>query len=358
VRLRESVARKHHARALLVLASLSGASCSNDCLNRAAFEEKYRLDSFLQGNTHTHTERSFDSSAPVADVLRWYREAGYAFVVITDHDVSAVPGEFFASESPTFIAIAGEEVSSSGFDVYGHTKLVHVNTICSNGSTVGGVTLGSVAAALTDTVQRAVRVGGGIAQINHPTLDDALRAEDVLQAPGADLIEIANRYPTGNSADATYRGTEALWDHVLTTGMRIYGTASDDTHDVTVGSRTPPGQGWVQVAAAENSASSICEALKNGRFYASTGVELTSITVAGARLRLQVQPAPGAKDATYETTFVGAEGETLARVTGLSPSYALVGNETYVRATVKSATEARAWVQPVFVNATCPASEM
>ena len=148
-------------------------------------------------------------------------------------------------------------------------------------------------------------------------LSDALHAEDVLQARGADLIEIANSYPTGNSADATYRGTEALWDQVLTNGMRIYGTASDDTHDVSVGSPTPPGLGWVQVAAAERSASSICQGLKNGRFYASTGVELTLVMVVGARLRLQIQRTPGTTSDAYETTFVGAGGRTLAQVRGV-----------------------------------------
>jgi hypothetical protein len=342
-----------------MLASLSGVSCTSDCLNRAEFEQTFRLERFLKGNTHTHTARSFDSTAPIVDVLRWYREAGYGFVVITDHDVSAVPGEFFAHESPTFIAIAGEEISSSGFDAAGHAKLVHVNTICSNGSTVGGATLGSVSAALADAVERAVRVAGAVAQINHPNLDYALTTEHVLQAPGAALIEIANQYPTAsNAGDQTHPSTEAIWDDVLTSGVGIYGTASDDSHDVSVGSYTPPGKGWVQVAAAESSASAICDALENGRFYASTGVELRRVLVTTARMRLQIEPAPGAAADAYETTFVGAGGATLARVTGLAPSYDLTGDESYVRAAVAGPAGAQAWVQPVFVNAVCPAPEM
>ena len=40
---------------------------------------------WLRGNTHTHTNQSDGDSSP-ADVVRWYEEHGYDFLVITDHD--------------------------------------------------------------------------------------------------------------------------------------------------------------------------------------------------------------------------------------------------------------------------------
>ena len=346
------------ARAIAILAPLICVACSRDCASGISFDQDVRLSRFLKGNTHAHTERSFDSTAPVVEVLRWYREAGYAFVVITDHDTSAVPGEFFANESPTFVVIAGEEITSYGIDRAGHVKPVHVNSICSNGSTIGGVTLGSVSAALTDGVDRAVHVAAALAQINHPNLDYALDAEHILEARGADLIEIANQYPTaGNAGDQTHLSVEETWDRVLTNGMKIYGTASDDTHDVAPGSYTPPGRGWVQVAADEASPSAICDALRKGRFYASTGVELDRITVAGRRMRLQIRPAAGTPVDAYETTFSGAEGRVLARVSGISASYTLGGGERYVRATIEGPAGV-AWVQPVFSGSICAAPEI
>jgi hypothetical protein len=336
-------------RILPILLPLA-AACSGDLSDRAEFARDIQLERFLKGNTHTHTERSFDSTAPIADVLGSYRQAGYGFVVITDHDKSAVPGEFFASETPGFVVIAGEEITSYGFDPTGPVKLVHVNSICSNGSTVGGVTLGSVALALTDAVNRAVDVAGALAQINHPNLDYGLHEQHILQANRAHLIEIANQYPGANNAgDETHASTEQLWDEVLTAGMTVYGTASDDTHDVAPGSSTPPGRGWVQVAADRVSAEAVCDALRNGRFYASTGVALSRIAVTRTRMQLQIEPRPGTQTDAYVTTFIGSGGRTLAQENGLRPSYGITGDEGYVRATITGPAGETAWVQPAFV---------
>jgi hypothetical protein len=39
---------------------------------------------WYKGNTHTHTVNSDGDSTP-DEVVRWYREHGYHFVVLTDH---------------------------------------------------------------------------------------------------------------------------------------------------------------------------------------------------------------------------------------------------------------------------------
>ena len=64
---------------------------------------------WYKGNTHTHTLNSDGDSAP-DDVAKWYREHGYRFLVLTDHNVltnvdglNAVHG---ASEQ--FLVIKGE----------------------------------------------------------------------------------------------------------------------------------------------------------------------------------------------------------------------------------------------------------
>ena len=40
---------------------------------------------WYKGNTHTHTLNSDGDSTP-DDVVRWYREHGYQFLVLTDHN--------------------------------------------------------------------------------------------------------------------------------------------------------------------------------------------------------------------------------------------------------------------------------
>src|SRR5262245_38825100 len=45
---------------------------------------------FLRGNLHTHTSLS-DGDRPPEEVIAWYREHGYAFVALTDHDLRNDP---------------------------------------------------------------------------------------------------------------------------------------------------------------------------------------------------------------------------------------------------------------------------
>src|SRR5262245_2787320 len=40
---------------------------------------------WYKGNTHTHTINTDGDSAPV-DVVRFYREQGYNFLILSDHD--------------------------------------------------------------------------------------------------------------------------------------------------------------------------------------------------------------------------------------------------------------------------------
>src|SRR5687768_14782261 len=78
---------------------------------------------WFKGNTHTHTLNSDGDSTP-DDVVRWYREHGYQFLVLTDHNfvtgVEALNALHGADER--FLVIPGEEVS----DRFGE-KPIHVN---------------------------------------------------------------------------------------------------------------------------------------------------------------------------------------------------------------------------------------
>ena len=65
-------------------------------------------------------------------------------------------------------------------------------------------------------------------------------------------------------------------------------------------------------------------------------------------MRLQIAPASGVPSSAYETAFIGSGGRVLRTETGISPSYALVGDEGYVRATITGPNGAQAWVQPAF----------
>jgi hypothetical protein len=67
---------------------------------------------WFKGNTHTHTVNSDGDSTP-DEVVRWYREHGYQFLVLTDHNyLTPTTGLNAVHGAPDkFIVIPGEEVT-------------------------------------------------------------------------------------------------------------------------------------------------------------------------------------------------------------------------------------------------------
>src|SRR5688500_16141372 len=69
---------------------------------------------WYKGNTHTHTLNSDGDSTP-DEVVRWYREHGYQFLVLTDHNfVTSVDGlNALHGADEQFLVIKGEEVTDT-----------------------------------------------------------------------------------------------------------------------------------------------------------------------------------------------------------------------------------------------------
>jgi hypothetical protein len=296
---------------------------------------------YFKGNTHTHTTES-DGDSPPEVVVAWYRDHGYDFLVLTDHNVLTDPTPY--TTDPEFLLIPGEEVSS------GHDgKPVHVN-----GLGLPHVVEPRTAETLVATIQAnvdAVREVEGVPHINHPNFGWAFGAEELAQVEGDRLLEIHNGHPTvHNHGGGGTPGMEAVWDALLTEGKRIYGIAVDDAHHFQgefAPDRANPGRGWVAVKASALDAAEILENLERGLFYASTGPELADVVVDEWRLEVTIAPRGNFK---HTTTFIGAGGEELARSIDNPAVYTLTGDEMYVRARVVDSGGAVAWVQPVFVE--------
>ena len=158
---------------------------------------------WLRGNLHTHTLESDGDSTP-EEVARWYRDHGYDFLVITDHDkvtkIAAPPG---------LVLIPGEEVTDRL-----PKRSLHVNAI--------GITSAippQHGTTIVEVLQRnvdAVRKAGGIALINHPNFGWAFGAQELRQIEGAALLEIASGHPYVNMLGPP--PVEEMWDVLLTAG--------------------------------------------------------------------------------------------------------------------------------------------
>jgi hypothetical protein len=287
---------------------------------------------WFRGNTHTHTLESDGDSSP-EDVVRWYREHGYDFLVITDHDkVTRLDGG-------TMLLIPGEEVTD-----HLPKKPLHLNAIGIDKPVMpqGGTT---VVAVLQHDVD-AIREAGGIAAINHPNFGWAFGSEQLLQVKGFTLLEIASGHPYVNMNGPP--SVESMWDDLLTAGRRVWGIAVDDSHhlkrpwdrDI-----APPGKAWIVVRAATREQAPILKAIREGDFYASTGVELVDYTVTASAMTITIKTS---NLAHYRTQFIGPHGKVLRETADNPATFDLSSSSGYVRAKVIDSNGRLAWLQPWF----------
>lgn len=297
---------------------------------------------WYKGNTHTHTLNSDGDSSPDG-VVRWYREHGYNFLVLTDHnfltEVSALNALHGADEQ--FLVIKGEEVT----DRFG-SKPIHVN-----GLNVQRLVPPQGGSSVAEVIQRnvnAVRSAEGVPHINHPNFGWAITPEDLEKIENDRLFEIFNGHPlVNNEGGGGAPGLEEVWDILLTGGKLLYGIAVDDAHHFKrpwAPDAARPGQGWVVVRASKLTAGAILAALERGDFYASTGVELTDYVLTAKEMTISIKPHA---ETRYTTTFIGRGGKVLATETANPAKYAFRGDEGYVRATVSDSNGKKAWIQPV-----------
>jgi hypothetical protein len=292
---------------------------------------------WFRGNLHTHTTNS-DGDSPPDDVVAWYRDAGYDFLALTDHDLLTLPSDHATAAGPMLL-VHGEEITAGD---------VHVNGLGIR-STIPPIVEATVAKTLQRNVD-AVLADGGVASVNHPNYRWQVGPADLVALRGCRLLEVFNGGPeTNNEGGAGRPSHDALWDAVLTADRRFHAIAVDDAHFFKVFGRpySNPGRGWVHIRASSLSEASILEALSTGDFYASSGVELASVSSGRSELAIDIVQQ---YDLVYRTTFIGRGGEVLDVVEGVEPRYAVRGHEGYVRARIDDSDGLSAWVQPLFLD--------
>jgi len=286
---------------------------------------------FLRGNIHTHSLRS-DGDSPAEVVMAWYRDHGYDFLALTDHNRHLDVSDYQHIENGSFVLIPGEEVSMAAAG-----KPIHVNALCTH-STIGEARFDSRTAAVQWAVDQ-IGSQGGVALINHPNFVWSLRLEHLAPIRGAHMIEVYSGHPHARShGDDRHDSVEQMWGELVALGSRWAPAAVDDMHQLgpvpTEGvPQARPGTGWVEVYGAELDADSICSALGAGRLYATNGPQLSRLAVGGDAMTVWLD------DADAQVDFVDIGGEALASAhpepdsTGkLHASYQLRGDEPLVRA--------------------------
>lgn len=308
---------------------------------------------WFKGNTHTHTWFS-DGTSPAEMVVEWYKEHGYQFLALTDHNnrsdtavwkvadgkkaksVAAYEKAFRADriqkrqkdgateyrlvpldelrqrydEPGRFVLIPGEEMSSSSESRPVHLSAINIQkTIpAEKADTVSEM----ISKCLADVLAQRKKTGQPmLAHVNHPNFGWGLTAEDIAGVNEARLFEVYNGHGgVRNYGDELHASTERIWDIILTLrlaqgrGPVLYGVATDDAHAYpwAGGGSSPPGRGWIMVRAKSLTPSEIVLAMERGDFYATTGVVLKSIRFMNDTLEIEIAARPGV---SYSTQFIG-----------------------------------------------------
>lgn len=278
---------------------------------------------WYRGNTHTHAEYSDNSEInDVPMIARWYREAGYNFLLLSEHNNHLLERKIFCYDrlsrpKENFIMICGLELSMSR-----HITALGIDRFLSG----------------EKSLQEAVNMtlaSGGVPILNHP-MDPVVTARKFIETEGLNHIEIVNG---GRLTDTP--ASIALWDSVMSEpgGRTIYAVAADDNHY----NRQRVGRGWIMVKAKSLTKSEIRESIRSGNFYPTTGVILDSYKAEKDSFHVISQNGDTIK-------FFGRYGKLLGTQAGKDASYRFRGDELYVRAEVSNRQGKTAWTQPVMVK--------
>lgn len=319
-------------------------------LEAVAGEERW-----WRGNLHTHDLWS-DGDDFAESVASRYREAGYHFLALTNHDsvmagerwleLARSPGGEVAlqrrqeafpehpievrpgvlgprvrllsfAEVASLLEVPGEFMLMPGVEVSDSFEgmAIHLNALNTPDLVLPGGGPDPVAViernlaayrALSESASTPIAL-----QLNHPNFGRSLTPEQIMRVSDLRLMEVFNGHPISrDNGDALRPDMELVWDRVLTHRIvsldlpLVYGTATDDAHHFlglpNGGAR--PDRGWVQVLAASLDRAAVVEAMLGGRFYASTGVALERVVSSPKGVRVEVAGEPGVD---YTIEFIG-----------------------------------------------------
>jgi len=271
---------------------------------------------WLKGNLHTHTTNSDGQQTPEERVAG-FKEKGYDFLALTDH------GRVTRVEGNGIVLIAGVEFGVNGY----HLLVLNVpdDFHLSEGASI-------------QTAVDEVRAGGGLPILAHPYWL-GLTLHDLRSITGSLGIEIYNS-TCGRIGKAV---STVHWDDLLADGWRGFGFAVDDAHIL-----QDAYLGWIMVKSQARDAASILEAIEAGRFYASTGPEIKSVTNTGGKLHVTCSDAAIINFICRRWTGCQVKADEGSKLN--EAEFQLNARQGYVRIEVIDARGRTAWTNPLYID--------
>ncbi|MFL5800772.1 MAG: CehA/McbA family metallohydrolase [Roseiflexaceae bacterium] len=296
---------------------------------------------FFRGNLHCHSNKSDGLLAP-GDVAAAYRDAGYHFIVLSDH-FEAEYGWWITDtrdlREEGFTTIIGAELSSAAWTERNVYWVV-----------AAGLPVDFQAPAEdnhAEAIKRAAECGAFVVML-HPGLNNLpLAVADTLPALGAvHAVEIYNHNMAAGALPDRAHGAYML-DGLLEQGRKLLVNAGDDAH---FGHPADRFGGWLEVYCERLDPQALLDALKAGYFYSTQGPALRELLVDGNQLRV-------ATNDVYAITLTGSGDRWLSGVMHTSQDGKPLAEATfdltpfqgsYCRVTVVDSAGRRAWSNPIW----------
>ena len=293
---------------------------------------------WLRCALHAHTTRSDGELAPEA-LAAHYARAGYDVLAITDH------WRRTEASADGLLVIPSSELNCvlpEGRD--GHVLAFGVDEEPGD--------LGSEYADLERTAGW-IEEHGGVAYLAHPywtgVVPGGLELPDNVRG-----IEVFN----GGCELEVGRGLSSVhWDELLAAGRRCFAIATDDSHHPGFDSDLA----WSWVRVPERSPTAVLDALREGRFYSSSGPLIHSVERDGDALEVRSSPCRSmllvARRQRGAAVHAGRlpychKGRVLERADDGSITRArldLQADFEYARLEIVDAEQRRAWTNPLWL---------
>lgn len=307
-----------------------------------------------KGNTHTHTFWSDGQGYPEM-VSDWYKQNGYNFLVLSDHNVLSQGlrwanvnkrhteadihekyikrfgtdwvetrlvddkkqvrikplNEFrhLLEEPGKFMMVQGEELTHSKAHINAINTIERIGAI--DGDTKTEIIQNNINAVLEQEKRTGQQM---LPHVNHPNWRWDLSVEDIMPLIGEQFFELYNAGGTScnNTGDENHVSTDRMWDIILAMRLGVlnlpvmYGIGTDDAHIYHKKGPTlsPPGRAWIMVRSTHLTPEYIITAMEAGDFYTSNGLTLKDIQFDGKTLKVEIDAKPGI---TYTTRFIGTK---------------------------------------------------
>ena len=278
---------------------------------------------YYKGNTHAHTTRSDGVKSP-GEVMRMFRDAGYEFLVLTDHWTPGPTQDFDG-----MLVLSGAE-----YDFSFPEQVLHIVGVFPDETAAKGF---SHEMDYPEVIGR-INAQGGAAILCHPAW--SLNTPEMIRSvQGVCAAEIYNSI-SGSPWNALRADSSVLLDIVAAGGRCIPQIAADDCHFYT-GEQL---MSYIMLQADELTSEGVIAALKRGSFYATQGPQFIDAELTDTELIVRTSPV---NRCSFISNLVYVAGRCRMGEGMVENVYRLQPGERFIRCEIEDSEGRRAWLSPV-----------